>query len=195
MTPHSSLMGRCRASGAYVYVEVPEVKAAAGLQCSYIWKHLALLTKARYFGRIESTCILMDPTTKAPLPHATLELYQIVVVSETQQRDQQDKDFAPPAYVITPQTKELIELFFENYKLPSAEKWYELCVFGTPGCGKSCAAKILEGEIRRRIPGARVFYSRSKSQHRLSAGQVSQKKRQKKADQHSSWWINWKMPK
>jgi len=60
---------------------------------------------------------------------------------------------------VTPQTKDLLDLFFENYNRRSPERFRELCVWGTPGCGKSCAAKILEGEIRRRIPKARVLFT------------------------------------
>jgi len=77
---------------------------------------------------LESTCFLLDTKSGAPLPpDVPLELHQTVIVFE-EQRDQRDNNYAPPAYVVTPQTKDLIDLFFENYKLRSPERFRELCV-------------------------------------------------------------------
>lgn len=121
--------------------------------------------------RAENPGKLLGPDGKE-ITNPLTEGQLVTVVGET--RDRRDA-FAPDAFVVTPQYMKLAKKFFDNYaNSGDDEQWGELCIYGTPGCGKSCAAKILAAEIRNRIPGARVFMSRGENQGRLERPQFEQ---------------------
>eukprot|EP00657_Telonema_sp_P-1_P004492 TRINITY_DN20414_c0_g1_i1.p1 TRINITY_DN20414_c0_g1~~TRINITY_DN20414_c0_g1_i1.p1 ORF type:complete len:198 (-),score=11.07 TRINITY_DN20414_c0_g1_i1:88-681(-) len=68
--------------------------------------------------------------------------------------------------VVTHGVLDLLSLFWRHLRtVGNDEPINELCLGGSTGCGKSCALRILQADIRRRLPDHPVCYVRETNTH------------------------------